>query len=173
MGACITMRDDASDKLPPRKFEPQVAYHTEQLGAAQHALAQFESMNDIDRRAAYSLDVARRSSDDEKYRRENAEQIGRYRAMRAKVEAWEGAPEGLREFMLQQLDGSIEWDDHGDRPGYEAPPFDKWQADRLVSLHHDIEYSSKSIAEEIERTQARNEWLAQLWTSLETSVAAS
>lgn len=167
MGACIMMRDDPFDKLPPRRFEPQVEYHTNRLTEAQRALAQFESMNGIDRRAAYSLDVAKRASDDEKYRAMCADRIGRYRAMYAKVEAWQGAPDGLKEFMLEQLAGSINWDDHSDRPGYEAPAFEKWQADRLASLHHDIEYSSKSIAEEIERTQSRNEWLEQLWSSLE------
>ncbi|MFA5898323.1 MAG: hypothetical protein WC829_04340 [Hyphomicrobium sp.] len=94
-------------------------------------------------------------------------QADRYRGMRARVERWAGAPEGLKEFMLQQLDTSLEFD--CDETYYTPPKrldLAQWYRGEVHRAVSSLEYHGKERATEIARTAERNAWLAQLWASL-------
>lgn len=96
----------------------------------------------------------------------------RYEAMIAQVEAWATKAEGIRDFMLQQLRESIEWDcsDRHEREAPERLTGEVWRAAKLKRASRDLGYHENERAKEIERTNERNRWLADLRASLPESV---
>lgn len=166
MGALIMMRDDAWDAPIPERFEPS-RYHADRLDTLGGELLRLRSLTPEQAVAEAEAERADLQRSNEIYRTEKSEQIGRYRTMLAKVEAWEGAPEGLKEFMLQQLRESVRFD--GVDP-YQAPlpPADgaTWRTDKLAKVAKDIAYHSEQHDKEVERTEGRNAWIAQLRASL-------
>lgn len=93
-----------------------------------------------------------------------------------KVEAWQGAPEGLKEFALSQLRESRDFDCrepfkyYGKRP--DTDPFN-WINDKLSQTRKELLRAEQSYAEEVERVEGRNEWLKQLRESLDSPAVGS
>lgn len=168
MGACIMMRDDAWDAPIPERFEPDTSYYDKKLEAARAAL---KSLSDITpaeckERAAASYKSALKSH--QEYVANRAAENQRYREMNAAVEGWSTEAEGIRDFMLQQL--SISVNDYEPTPPEELDG-DAWLACELERTARDIAYSEKARAEEIQRTEGRNRWLAALRASLPDDAA--
>lgn len=168
MGALVMMRDDPWDAPIPERFEPS-QYNAERLAEAKAERDRITSMSDAEADAAAKAEaeefdryVAERDA-------RQVEQRKRYESMIAKVGAWKGAPEGIREFALSQLRESLDFDCPDLQPLFERRPDENgaaWRAAKLAKLGEIILYHAKEQAEEEHRTESRNLWLAQLRRSL-------
>lgn len=163
MGACIMMRDDPWDATIPERFEPSTDYHDKALDAARAKLKDLANItpDECEKRAETAYEQALTSHNE--YVARKAEQNGRYAAMKAAVEAWDTKAEGIRDFMLQQL--SISFDDWEPEPPKKLNG-EQWLEAELGKAAHDIAYHKKARDEEIQRTEGRNQWLADLRASL-------
>ena len=171
MGALIMMRDDPFDATIPDRFEPS-QYNAKRLAEAQERL---DAVTKMDR------DQARREADKayhagcvtfDRRKAERSEHAARYQAMIAKVEAWETKAEGIRDFMLDQLRQSLDFDckpvkaDDAFVGKPKRQTGKEWRAEQIEELTREIAYHAKANAEEVARTEARNRWIADLKASL-------
>ena len=106
--------------------------------------------------------------------RENQETRERYDRLIAETEAWQGAPDGLKEFMLEQLRSSRDFDTSDEPLKHCAPTKSpvEWWAEECRKAAWNVEYHSKQDADEKRRTDERNAWLRQLRESLPTAAKA-
>jgi len=165
MGATIMMRDDSLDTPIPERFEPS-DHNAECLAEAKAEREKILAMSDaeIEQAALAAFQVANDYFIESS--KERAEQEKRYKDMLAKVEAWDTEAEGIRDFMLSQLKESIDFD-CGYKPS--APKLmtaAEWRVEALAQADHNIAYHTKGHAEEVERTESRNDWLRKLRASL-------
>jgi len=165
MGACIMQRDDPTDD-PPKAPEPS-DYYMKQKRAAEAKLSELRGMSTDGARAMWQ-------SDCERIAKSNAESVAkaketerRYTRMRKMVTAWKPPTkdhDGLRRFMLEQIDlCSSDWKPYT----VEAPatPGD-WLANAIKNAEWELEYSTKRAAEEVERADERKSWIDALYASL-------
>ncbi len=168
MGALITMRDEPWDAAIPERFEPS-DYHAKRLEESKAARDEIRAMSEADCVASALAEAEKYDADVAKWRADRELQRERYDAMIAKVEVWQGAPEGLKEFGLQQLHQGRDFDcpalDEYYRP---RPSTDgsEWRSAKLEKLERDILYHAAEHAKEVERAEARTAWVAQLRKSL-------
>ena len=174
MGATIMMRDAPHDAPIPERFEPS-DYNAKVLQKAQGCLDAVTTMSrdEAQREADKAYHAACVSFDRRNAERE--EHGRRYRSMIAQVEAWDTKADGIREFMLDQLRQSLDFDCKPPRPNAlfggkpERQTGEEWREAQVEQLTGDIAYHAKANAEEIARTEGRNRWLADLRASLPAS----
>lgn len=167
MGALVMMRDESLGAPIPERFEPSDHY-ARSIKRARARLASVQAMTpeECEREAEKEHEV--RSVERVGYCERNRHEDERYHEMIAKVSDWKPPTkdhEGLKAFMLEQLHMSL----HGD--GWAPPPPRKlsgpeWRERALRSAREDIESSERHHREEVERTESRNQWLAQLRQSV-------
>lgn len=168
MGALIMMRDDPWDAPIPEKFEPS-QYNAGQLAEAKTERDRVLAMTGAEAETAAKAEAAEHDALIANRKAERTEQRARYQAMIEKVEAWDGAPEGIKEFGLSQLRESMEFDCaeqftwYKDRPSEDG---EVWRAAKLTEIERSMAYHAKAQTEEEARVEARNAWLAQLRKSL-------
>ncbi len=168
MGALIMMRDEPHDAPVPERFKPS-DYHMKKLVELRAERDRIRSMTDVDANLAAMADAAAYDERIAQYKADKVAQRERYQAMIAKVEAWQGAPEGIKEFGLEQLRSGMDFDCSGDFSWYEPRPSDQgaeWRSAKLEKIAEDIQYSAAECAKEDARTEERNAWLAHLRRSL-------
>lgn len=169
MGALLPMRDAPNDAPVPVRFEPDTSYYDKTIEQATARISELESMT-LEQRAeeADKANAARQNSIDQAVDR-NSQLDRRYSEMRVKVEAWEGAPAGLKELMLEQLGTSQQFDVSEDPVRFYDAPVDatQWFARELLRASKELQNALTRRQEEVDRTEKRNEWLAQLHKSLE------
>jgi hypothetical protein len=170
-GACITMRDDSQSAAIPERFEPETSHYDEQITLALTEQERLQKMTDLEAEQAASDEFHQRILENQRYLAEKAEHRARYEAMLAKVRAWRCDKEidGLRKFMVEQLESSIQFD-CGD---YEPPVVKKlagpeWLKRRLSDAAARLARSKVEREKEIQRVAGRNAWLAQLRADLVT-----
>ena len=167
-GALITMRDDPMDAPIPDEFTPST-YHVEGLAAAQTQLAELQAMSPEQIAAkAHEAETARIEAD-QKYAAERAETKARYEAMLAHANAYvPPSPdhEDYRQFMIDQLTNSIDFDCNG-REGIkpEVSP-EEWYAAAVRNTEWNIKYHTEEGQKEMERAAERTLWVKQLKESL-------
>jgi hypothetical protein len=169
-GALVTMRDDPMDAPIPEKFEPYT-YTKERLEAAKSKLAGLQAM-DADVQLSFgTLKKVEELKYHEEAMRKDAEQNARLEEMERQVGAWNPPSlehQGLRDFMLQQIATSKNDSDYHtkqiERINREQPI--SFYRGAVKSAEWDLENSTKSDKEEIERTEKRNLWVKQLRESL-------
>lgn len=169
MGALIMMRDDPANAPIPEAFEPS-DYSTKKLAELRAERDRLYDMSDAEAQIAADAEYAEKVAYRAKREAKHGEQRQRYEAMIRKVRAWTGAPEGIKEFGIEQLERGMDFDC--------ALPFKHWDADpvqttgpawrqaALVNVAKDIEYHAAEEAKEIARTDSRNAWIVQLRKSL-------
>lgn len=169
MGALVTMSDMPLNAPIPDRFEPS-DYHRKKLAevkAERHRICKLSDDEcQIEAKAEYDAecDSIAKYSAEEVLRRE------RYERMMSDVEKWEGSPEGLKPFMLDQLRESVRFDCGGYvRPSPVLMSGPDWRASKLEKLHNDIQYHAAEHAKEVERVELRNAWVAQLMAALPPS----
>lgn len=168
MGACVMMRDDSSD-VPIPKFEPS-DYDKKQSTKLREELEIYDGMTLDHAAATQQAEISKELNYRREREAERANQEIKYREMLALVRSWEpptGGHEGLKKFMTEQITDSIDFD-CGALPYpkiVELPP-QEWLAEKISNLASRIDDSDKRHAEEIERTNSRNEWVSQLRESL-------
>lgn len=168
-GALVTMRDDDANAAIPQEFKPSV-YHRDAHEEAARKLAKFEAMTEAEAdqlaKEAYSQAIAewQKSRDDRAKRRDRLD------SMRWDVKAWTPpTPEhqGLKSFMLEQLDTTIQFDCNGD--GYPKPRLlsgADFKLDGVEKAIADVAYHRAEYAKEVERCAGRTEWVRALRESL-------
>lgn len=166
----ISMRDEPMGAPIPDRLGKE-SYYAECLAEKQQELAELEAMTPEQRQAGADADIAERNAQNAKWKADKAERRQRYEAMIAKVGAWEGSPEGVKDFALQQLRESLKYDCNLDDSWYQSlEPMtgQEWFDQRVVELTKDIERAASEVCRETENAQAANAWLAQLRKSLES-----
>jgi hypothetical protein len=167
MGALIMMRDEPLDAPIPEQFEPS-DYHRKELDKAVARLTELKAMTP----EQIEEGAASWNKTNETFRlqrvRKNQETRDRYDRLIAETEAWQGAPDGLKEFMLEQLRSSRDFDTSDEPLKYCEPSRSpvEWWASECKSAAWEVEYHSKEDAAERRRTDERNAWLAQLRAAL-------
>ncbi len=163
MMALVTLRDDDHRKDPPRELPLNLTYYEERLAQAQKKLDDIAMMTDAQRQAMIEENYQSDLAQAQEYDAKAAQEIDRCKAMRAKVEAWTDAPEGLRAFMLDQFDRSL------DTTGYSSVDYvkrrdidDEWR--RAVE---EVGTAHAAIEREKALHKSRSAWLAQLWTAVD------
>lgn len=169
-GACVTLRDE---ELGPNIPEFEVSnYHLEQL---EKYLAERLSLltlkpEEVEAKALQQYLDEKESKEVSK--RENIALRLKYEAMLENVRNWQPPTSehvALRNFMINQIDESIRFDCNP--VFYDKPTIlltsQEWMRQRLEKVDWNIEYHSKSHAEEVERVRTRNEWVRALRESLE------
>jgi hypothetical protein len=168
-GALIMLRDESIDASLPQKIEA-TDYHLRKGAEAEKWLATVREMSpdECERQAARQFEKA-----DVDWRKSEAERkaLGeRYRAMIAKVMAWNPPTpdhQGLKQFMLQQLRESLEWDAKSYpelRPKRLSGA--DWLSEEMAKARRDIAYHAEEYQSEVKRAADRNEWLQKLRQSL-------
>lgn len=167
-GALVMMRDEPIDKAIPDKFEPS-SYAKQQLEKAKKEFARLNDLTKIEWQK--ELDASYKSICETygRYNKENAEKRAKYEAMLQKAKAYKAPTpehENYGNFLVSQIEDSIKFDcSHI----YEIPvklTLDEFVSDKLAQVQKDIAYFNKSNAEELERTDKRNQWIADLRKSL-------
>lgn len=173
MGACISMREEPLDKPPPERFETS-QYHADRATAARAELASVMRMDDAarERAAGRAFDEAETQRVTAIAKREQTSDA--YEAMLASVKKWVPPTDdhvGLRDFMIDQLRSSIEYDCnpryHRTEPCVRQTGA-QWAAACIASLEAEIKRCDEAQAQEDERVAGRNAWLTALRASLPT-----
>lgn len=169
MGACVMMRDDPMIAPIPERFEPS-DYNAKKLAEAKAERDRLYAMTadeaEIAAKAEYDEAVAynnERRTDIEVRRK-------RYLNMIEAVEKWQGAPEGIKRFALEQLNSGMDFDCPRNWQPYRDETIlsgEEWRTAALEKVAKDIEYHAAEDAKERERAEGRNAWIAQLRRSLE------
>ena len=169
MGAMVTMRDAPAGAPIPERFEPS-DYCARRMREAIEELGRLQNLTEqqvqTECEAEHRREEARRS---ERLAKNEAE-LAAYRKMLDQVKAW--APptdehEQLKEFMVDQLRKSIDFDDIRNhcQPQPMLDPAE-WLAKRVAIAERDITHHTEQHKEEVARTEARNRWIAALRASL-------
>lgn len=168
MGALIMMRDEPWDAPIPERFEPS-DFYAKHLQEAKAERQRIYNMTDAEADAAAAAEFDEKEAREAKWRADRAEQRARYQAMIDLVEPWQRAPEGLKEFMLEQLRTGMEFDCPAEGTFYDEPKRrsgSEWRAEKLERVGRDILRYAEEDAKERARTDARNAWIAQLRAAL-------
>lgn len=167
-GTLVTLREERNAEIPDA-FEPS-SYHQKQLD---QALMDYEYAVYA---ADYEIEEKLNDQHSETLKRyaegrvEKAELLARYTAMLDQVKAW-NAPTldhvKYREFMIEQLEGSIKFDcsDYYDNDP-ELLSVEDFRAEMLDQALWSLNYHWKMHNEEVARTRERNNWIQALRGSL-------
>lgn len=170
-GACVELREEpgGGDRIP-ETFEPS-DYHLKAVEKARGELAALGAMTpaELERAAARAWDNAETSRlvrlEDKRKQREA------YEAMLAKARAWKAPTpdhEGLRKFMCEQIEQSLDFDCGGDYGKTPTPHLtgEQWAAKEAARLNRDIAYHEKEHAGEVARAASRTAWVRALRAAL-------
>lgn len=167
-GACISMRDEPGEKLPPERFEPS-PYHLTRQADAETRLAYLHALTpaDVAKLASedYNLAVVRyemRAAQDDALR-------AKYEAMLAKVNAWTPPTpdhQALKDEMIRQLTESIAYDTGytPDPPVKETP--ETWLQKQLDAAERELRNAQEQYEKEVQSVARRTAWIAALRASL-------
>lgn len=170
-GACVSLRDDpGGGERIPECFEPS-DYHLKAAEKARCDLSVLEAMTTEELERAASSDWE--ESEKRRLARldDKREQRKAYEGMLAKAVAWKAPTpdhEGLRKFMCEQIEQSIEFDCSGD---YDNAPAirlsgESWADGRRATLLRDVQYHERKHAEEVKRAATRTAWVRALLEAL-------
>jgi len=166
-GALISMRDKPIDAPIPEKFEPS-DYHLKEIEKAKKRLEEIKGWNEEkaeqEAEQAYKEALKKR----EETIKKNELIRKRYEDMLFKVQKWKPPTpdhEGLKKFMIQQLEESIEFDCFiPEMP--QCLSGEEFREEQIKKALNDIEHHGKEYVEEVNRVYERNKWLLLLRESL-------
>jgi hypothetical protein len=168
MGALVTMRDEPLEATPPERFEPQ-KYYFERVDEAKAKVAVLSQMTVREIETAMEAAHKAALADYERRKQEREELRARYEAMLAKAREWEPPTtdhEGLANFMIEQLEQSIEFDCW---KGAEPPvrvSATEWYNREVEQAARELQRAVAALADEKDRAEGRSKWVADLKASL-------
>lgn len=171
MGACIMMRDEPLSTPIPERFEPS-DYHLNKSAALREVIARVEAMSTEEAEAAASENYRLESEANANAAQRADDVLAKYELMLQQVKAWTPPTEdhqGLREFMIEQIESSMRFDcdrTYYDRHQPVKQTGEQWKQQVLDKAMMDLRYHLAEHEKEIERTEARNKWIAELRQSL-------
>lgn len=164
MGAFIMQRDDPMSDLP--KMRQGSTFYATNLAKAKNDLHQWNKMDSDTKYSLWSdADLAARDSF-EKRTAEQARIKATYESRLRELQAWEvpAMLESLKEFMIKQVKGSLEFD------CYEItlydPDFDTWEVEEGQRRIRSLSYAQDSYDEEVARVKEQNEYTALVYATL-------
>lgn len=171
MGALVTMRDDPPDAPIPTVLTPDTKYHDKAMIEAGAAINDLRGMPPFQVAEAAEQDHDRRLTEWRERQDEDKAKYQRYTAMMDALEQVDSLPDGLKDFMLRQLEESRKFDcsypnAHQFDPEPQPVSAEQWLAAQIEKHVSNLAYHAKKSREEIDRTAERNAWLAQLHTAL-------
>ncbi len=168
-GACVEMRDEPLGARIPNKFKPS-NYHLEQLEEARQILQGAKMLSNdeafIDAERLYDETLQGYAN----LLNSTATTAKRYIGMRAKVKKWKAPTSkhtNFREFMISQLEQSIDFDcsvSHTEVPKRIKPQ--EYKNMLIKESKRNIEYHTQAYKKEVKSAQLRTEWVMQLRRSL-------
>lgn len=168
MGAAIMQRDDSLDaEIALREVGD---YHLQRVEQSAAALAGAWTRTDEEWAALQTAAIAHDVKYREQYLTKQAQIEGRYTAMLAAVQAWvppTSEHQGLKDFMVQQLEESLRFDVGGYTPSVpDELPIAEYRERELGRLARALERDTKQLEEERERVRGQNAWVLALRESL-------
>lgn len=159
------------DKPPVVEAEK---YHLEQMKEAEENLEIWKDVKESPRKARrlFEKEIKKRRSENNSFKKSNGDVNERYIDMLEVVESWhpKNGFAKLKDLMVEQLKKSIEYDclDDSCNPYVsELPPMDKWIDSKIEFYQEEIEYHRTKYEEEIKYTNECNQWIADLYASLD------
>jgi len=170
-GALIDLRDSPSDAPIPDKFEPS-NYNAKRLIESREKLAMFKAMTGAEKASFGQAEKAADIQRIERWLEKDQASNVRLKDMAAQVQAWNPPTkehQGLKDFMLQQLDVSKNNVDYIQSLLSEALAKSAmtYYETALLNAAQDIDYHTDENAKEIERANERTEWVRQLKLSIQ------
>lgn len=171
MGALVMMRDEPSNAPIPERFEPS-DYHQKNLDRLRGELEALRAMTREEVRVeadkTFHADLECHNGLIKKANDLRA----KYEAMLVELRAWEPPQDHVefKAFMEKQILESIDFD--CETKYYDAPEgksTDGYLAITEARLHRDIAYHTERHAKEVELTEGRNKWIADLRASLKVA----
>jgi len=170
-GACVMQRDDPMD-VPPQKQSVD-AYYEDGLKNATRELNTFLKTPKKEMLVKLKKEIQDKNKKVEIYNakqlKEKAELKERYTSMLKKVEAWQPPTsdhEGLKKFMIQQINESISWDCnvYPDHPISESVR--EYYNTKLEDFKDTVKNAQKRYDEELNMVTTRNKWIDDLYKSI-------
>lgn len=181
-GACIEMRDEPANTPIPEEFKPD-DYHQKAVENCQQELAKLKAMTAKECEAKLKAERAEQLASYQKGLSEKKTLRKRYEAMLEQVNAWEPPSDdhkNLKEFMQQQITGSIDFDCNDSY--YEdaiaqwesAKPMTakEWKASKIAHCEGEIEYHAEGQQKANELAKGRTRWVKQLRESFDKTPVA-
>jgi hypothetical protein len=169
-GACIMMRDEPNNAEIPEEFKPDT-YHLDQIEKAKDDLKKYQSMSNEEIQKKIDKEYDDKIKYNQKQIEEARKMKNRYLNTIAEVTAWiPPTPDhvNLKQFALQQLRESIDWDcgtKYYEEEVIKLSP-KEWLDNRIESCLKSIEYHTKEYDSEVKRVSERNKWIKDLRESL-------
>ena len=170
MGACIMQREDPMDNLPDPEEKPST-YHEDEIARLEAFLRMLRGLTPEEAERQVRQDYERQESDRLAAIADKQVTLQTYERMLAEVNVWNPPSSdhaGLKEFMVEQVEKSIDCD--CDTTYYQQPTVKEdattWVATQINKATEEIDYHTRKHREEVKRTEQRNEWKRQLMASL-------
>lgn len=166
-GACIEQRDDDPNDKPKLIEKTKDSYNIKRLEEAKKWKKPTKAEFDV----YVKLQTAYYNEKIDKQNKLKAS----YQKMLDKANAWTPPTkehEGLKKFMIEQLNSSIEFDcgfEYYQRElnNIKQLTYNQYVKNMRASNKRDIEYHTNELKKDNERTDNRNAWISALYKSLE------
>jgi hypothetical protein len=169
-GATVTMRDEPKNKEIPDKFGVS-DYYTNKLSETQTEFENVKAMSGEEIILKARIEYDEKIAYNKQQIKEHNDLRQKYNDMLFEVKKWQPPTSdhhGLKDFMIQQITNSIDFD--CDTSYYLKPvellTGEQWLSHRKHKLLKDIDYYTQEHQKELVRVNGRNEWLLQLRNSL-------
>lgn len=168
MGAAIMQRDeDPNVEIKLRTVED---YYYENVDKAKSALAKALSRSTQFWTDEQTKEIQQAKEYRKDYLEKQASMEERYNSMLAEVKAWippTSEHEGLKKFMIEQLESSIDFDCTDWTPSVpERLDVAEYADKKIASLASSYRYAVDNLAKEQERVAGQNAWVIALKDSL-------
>jgi len=168
MGAGVTQRDeDSGSQIKLRKVDE---YYLDRVEVCSEDIETAERQGDDYWAKLQEESIAKATAYRQEYVAERDRTRSRYESMLEQARSWEPPTEehrGLKDFMIQQLEDSIEFDCGSYEPSVpEALPVSEYRKQELGRMSEELSSALKRLAEETERVRSQNEWVLALRDSL-------
>lgn len=169
MGAAIHQRDEDSDAQITEMTVPD--YYAANVDKAERALIEALSRSSQDWHEMQEQEVQQALTYKHEYVEKRAAMRDRYETMLAAVEQWTPPTKehnGLKEFMAEQLNTSINFDCGGSYvPSVpERVPVSEYRDRKIADLSKSLTSEIERFEKERERVRSQNEWVRALRESL-------
>ena len=167
-GYLISLRDTPNADVPD-VIKPG-SYHREGMKQSKEEYEILLNMTDDVKKVDYIKYCKRTMDGWEEIRNSKIISKDSYNNMLVKVKNWQPPTNdhnGLKEFMISQIVGSIDFDCKNiDRPMEEMLTIDEWYDMMLEGVKDDIEYYTKKWKKEVESCEKATKWIQELKRSL-------
>ena len=171
MGACVMQRDESSDVLP--KIQEPSDYYQKRITEIQLEIKETIDLELDDINKIMSKKKEDVISENKKRQLQHNKMMGKLLKMRLLVARWE-APKGdymgLKDFMLEQISSTIDFDGTLYQSKFEESTPLVWKENKLLGLYEDLKRSKSEYEKEVSRTNDRNKWIQDLYDNLNVKV---